>query len=209
MRVCKSAPDLCEASGKAVARYPECGTSRDASNEILRAEGSYSWINRVLTPLSGSQMNPTAWLLVLVVAAVAAQTPTDVRVCPAEPIANSTCPSECSRCEGSVCIIENPGLGVNVVCPTGLSCKVLCFFAGGLRSGCQAIIVNCPRDASCDLVCTSGSCELAYMNCPAGGRYSCSAQCDSASAIGTFRCDNATACNCNQACPTLNQVLYF
>eukprot|EP01122_Echinamoeba_exundans_P018028 TRINITY_DN9951_c0_g1_i1.p1 TRINITY_DN9951_c0_g1~~TRINITY_DN9951_c0_g1_i1.p1 ORF type:complete len:1160 (+),score=67.66 TRINITY_DN9951_c0_g1_i1:174-3653(+) len=148
-----------------------------------------------------------AALALFALVGAAAQSSSSVRICPPEPSFNGTCDFPCTRCEGSTCIIENPitNPGNTLECPEGRPCKILCFSVAGSTSVCSGIIIKCPQNASCDLICTGGSCSMAYMSCPVGGKHSCSATCDNLSYIGSFKCDNSTACNCNSACPTRAQ----
>jgi hypothetical protein len=141
----------------------------------------------------------------------AAQSSSTVRICPPEPFYNGTCDPPCTRCDGSTCIIENPvtNPGNVLQCPEGRPCKILCFSVAGSVTICQGVIIQCPQNASCDLICSGGTCKMAYMQCPVGGKHSCSASCDNLSYIGSFKCDNATACNCNSACQTPAQVCIF
>ena len=86
------------------------------------------------------------------------------------PAPGGTCPDECTRCEGSTCVISCEGFeacrDLMVTCPEGFACRVDC----GGEKACQKTDITCPSDYPCELVCGFGNdaCRETQLFCSTG-----------------------------------------
>ena len=105
-----------------------------------------------------------------------------------------TCPSACSSCNGTTCIIDCTTDGSctsQIVCPPGIPCMVDCAGVGACAGG-----VQCTESSSCSVSCGGSTSCAGAIDCGAG---KCSVSCGGPnSCAGVIDC--ATSCRCDTSC---------
>jgi hypothetical protein len=119
------------------------------------------------------------------------------------------CPEECTRCSGTLCIIEcieEGSCAESVLCAGGMPCEVRCSgtdsCGGGVAcEGATSCKVTCDGLGSCasQVVCSAGACDVTCSgtNSCAGG-IDCSSSCAChTSCSGSGACDGVLQCPSN------------
>jgi hypothetical protein len=103
------------------------------------------------------------------------------------------CPSECTECLGSTCVIRCEGAdscGIGLVCPAGVPCLVVCSGDGSCGGG-----IDCSDATACEIDCTGPTSCGGAITCGTGP---CDVGCTAADT-----CADGVACQDSCACDVL------
>jgi hypothetical protein len=105
------------------------------------------------------------------------------------------CPSECTRCESEVCVIECAATNscpATVLCPAGVACRVQCNGVDSCANG-----IDCTMATECQLNCGGVDSCAEKLDCGAG---LCDINCSGIdSCAAGLNCSDS--CDCNASCP--------